>query len=164
MKTLQATLRAVFGAAQRDEGDPRSHARRMAREQARRLGARIGVCFERLRGGAMIVWPPQHCPHDPYAGDHYARDWIEALARVVAYAAVHDAAAEPCLRRLAPSARALFNESLCSDEVSSDEELQAHWRDGLGLTHEQAAAALAYRPRRLREVWLRPFAQTQDAL
>jgi hypothetical protein len=164
MKTLQTTLRAVFGAAQRDEGDPRSHARRRAREQARRLGARIGVCFERLSGGAMIVWPPQDCPHDPYAGDHYARDWIEALARVVTYTAVQDAAIEPCLQRLAPRTRALLNESLCNDEVSSDEELQAHWRAELGLTHEQAAAALTYRPRRLREVWLRPFAQTLDTV
>lgn len=53
----------------------------------------------------------------------------------------------PCLVALGPQQRAWLNASIGNDEVSSDEEIQAHWVGELGLTQEQADAAISYRDR-----------------
>ena len=158
MKTLQTALGAMFRAPR--PADPH----RRAREAARRLGAEIGACFEKLPGGGMNVWPPKGCQADPFEGDHYAPDWSDALARVRAYAAAMSTAIPACLQQLAPRTRALLNDSLCNDEVSTDDELQAHWRTELGLTAEQAQATIAYRPRCLVEMFYRPFVETLDTV
>ena len=53
----------------------------------------------------------------------------------------------PCLLALDPKQRVWLNSSIGNDEVSSDEEIQAHWVAELGLTEEQATAAIIYRDR-----------------
>ncbi len=158
MKTLRTALNTMFRPGR--AADPH----RRAREEARRLGAAIGACFEKLPGGGMNVWPPKGCQADPFEADHYAPDWSEALARVRAYAAAMVTAIPACLQLLAPRTRALLNDSLCNDESSTDDELQAHWRAELGLTPEQAQATIAYRPRCMVEVFYRPVPETLDTV
>lgn len=161
MKELQRALRQTFRPARR----PDPH--RKARELAKMTALAHGIEIEALQGSAgMNVWPPKGSPikEDPFEGDHYVQDWPDALERVQAYVAALAEAMPACLQALEPRVRALLNDSLCNDEGSSDEGIQAHWCAEFGLTAEQAAAVLGYRPRCLTEVFYRPFSETLDAV
>ena len=52
-----------------------------------------------------------------------------------------------CLRQLNQAQRSQLNDSICNDENSGDEEIQAYWLEATGLTVEQAAEAIKYRTR-----------------
>lgn len=59
-----------------------------ARAEAQRLLSGSSIEIERLTGGGFNVWPPKDWRGtDPFEGDHYANDWIEALPMVRAYVA-----------------------------------------------------------------------------
>lgn len=163
MKTLQAALHSLFS-EQSSSAHQRRHSRQQMRQQARQLGAELGVCFEALPGGGMNVWPPSDCQDDPFEADHYAHDWADAWERVQAYATARDRELPACLQALSPRARALLNDSMCKDDASTDEEMLAHWRAELGLSDEQAKAAIAYRPRCRVDALYRPFRETLDAV
>lgn len=163
MKSLQTALgRLLMPAGPSRPTDPVRQAERQARTLAKRFGAELGLCFDRLRGAGINVWPPAGLRNDPYEGDHYAQSWTEALQHVQGYIAASWPTIPTCLQRLQPHVRAWLNDSLCNDESSTDEEMQAHWRAEFGLTIEQAAAAIAYRPRCLVEVFFGPFEETLD--
>lgn len=61
---------------------------RRQREEAKKLAAAHGIEIEKFSEGGMNVWPPRALDEalDPYAGDHYADDWAQALAMVKQYA------------------------------------------------------------------------------
>lgn len=161
MKALQRSLRETFRPARR----PDPH--RKARELAKMTAVAHCIEIEPLPGSSgMNVWPPKGFPieGDPFEGDHYAQDWPDALERVQAYVQALARALPDCLQVLEPRIRAFLNDSLCNDESSADEEIQAHWCAEFGLTAEQAAAALTYRARCLAEPLYRPFPETLDCL
>ncbi len=61
---------------------------RRSRGKAKKLAARHGLEIEQFREGGMNVYPPSTLDEhaDPYAGDHYASDWDEALTLAREYA------------------------------------------------------------------------------
>lgn len=158
MKLLQSALRSLFSEPSPVDAHERSRA------QARKLGAELGVCFEALPDGGMNVWPPKECQSDPFEADHYACNWSEALERVQAYAAARGRDLPACLKALSPRVRALLNDSLCNDDASNDDDMQAHWQAEFGLNADQARAAMAYRARCLVDVFYRPFSETLDTV
>lgn len=52
-----------------------------------------------------------------------------------------------CLRLLSATQQSQLNDSICNDESSDDDEIQAYWVDVIGLMREQAAEAIKYRAR-----------------
>ena len=62
----------------------------------------------------------------------------------------------PCLEALSNDKREMVNDTLCNDDVSSDEEMVDYWREN-GLTQEEAEAAIAYRPEALRDPFFQLF-------
>lgn len=83
MKTLSTSLSKLF----RPTPTRRPDTQRKAREEAKRLAKAHGVGIEALKDGGMNVWPPKSFSgEDPWAGDHFAQDWREALLMVRAYA------------------------------------------------------------------------------
>lgn len=61
---------------------------RKAREESKRLAVLHGLEIEQFREGGMNVYPASTLDEhaDPYAGDHYAGDWDEALGMARTYA------------------------------------------------------------------------------
>ncbi|MEA9822403.1 hypothetical protein VDF98_03475 [Xanthomonas campestris pv. raphani] len=69
---------------------------------------------------------------------------------------------DPILAALSPALVALVEGSLSNDEVSSDEEMRAHFI-GNGLTEEQARQALTYRDQYLHYIYLEGFTPITSA-
>ncbi len=62
---------------------------RRQRERAKALAGEHGIEIEKFtEGGGMNVWPPKSLGDsgDPFDGDHYASDWVEALSMIEQYA------------------------------------------------------------------------------
>lgn len=85
MQPLARALRQTFRPAPARRPDPQ----RKQREQAKRLAKLHKIDIEATDGG-WLVWPPKDYPDakDPWAGDHCAQDWAEALAMVTHYAGI----------------------------------------------------------------------------
>ncbi len=69
----------------------RTDPHRKARKLAKALASALAVEIHRLEGGGFNVWPPAALDEsdDPYAGDHFAHGWSDALEHVQAYAALN---------------------------------------------------------------------------
>lgn len=94
MRQLQRSLKLTFAPTR-----PRqTRAARGARLEAVHTAAQHGIeiePFDRSGGGGMNVWPPKGLAgEDPFEGDHYATDWVEALSMVQRYAAAIAEAAQ----------------------------------------------------------------------
>lgn len=82
-------LEKALGAAFKAPAPKKPDTQRRHRENAKKLAAAYGIEIERfLDGGGMNVWPPKALDdaRDPFAGDHHAGDWSDALEMVKQYA------------------------------------------------------------------------------
>lgn len=68
---------------------------RRQREQVKALAAKHDIDVEKFPEGGMNVWPPKGFDdsQDPFAGDHFAIDWADALSMVEQYVALLAASA-----------------------------------------------------------------------
>lgn len=87
--TIKITSRGVWlnHESRPCKSQPDRTVRLMRTTPVERLALEHGIEIEALEGGGMNVWAPQGIDEsvDPYAGDHYASDFTEALAMVEVY-------------------------------------------------------------------------------
>lgn len=81
--------RQDVAAAKPKEKSPAPARKLTIRQEALELATKVGVEISKERGDPVIwVYPPGEFQdeRDPYIGEHYCDDWVEALSRVKIYA------------------------------------------------------------------------------
>jgi hypothetical protein len=86
LRKLEKAFGKLFQASPKKPSDPH----RKSRTKAKLLAAEHGIEVEKLAEGGMNVWAPDWVPEaqDPFAGDHFANDWAEALSMIEQYIAL----------------------------------------------------------------------------
>lgn len=86
LRQLEQALGTIFKAPAARKPDTQ----RRQRERAKALAAEHGIEIEKFSEGGMNVWPPRALDdsRDPFAGDHFADDWADALSMVEQYVAL----------------------------------------------------------------------------
>lgn len=87
--TLQGMLNNIFKAPKPKRASEPYRVRK-ARTEAKALAAQYGIEIENDRDTGLAVWAPNAIGDeaDPFAGDHHASDWPDALSMVQTYVGI----------------------------------------------------------------------------